>query len=292
MHTEPRGHNGRYSDQVMLMVTLVLSVCVLAACGGPSHSASNPQSRSTGTTAERRVSTAASQTVYVTMLGVQVVPIDVQTNRPQSPIYTTSAGLIAITSNGMTAYVGLGSQVTAIDLATKSVGTSITVPGNDLSALALSSDDKTLYVLSGDVHQESAEFVAVNLLTDKVELSAAVPGDPEAVVISPSGTAAYLADNQDAEVIPVNLSNFSLGTPIAISGNPYSLAITMIPQTTYVHESVLSHRVGFVLIERGDRQRVPRRCLSGIYIDCDDLARIALCPCRLSFNSARRFHEW
>ncbi len=198
MHTEPRGHNGRYSDQVMLMVTLVLSVCVLAACGGPSHSASNPQSRSTGTTAERRVSTAASQTVYVTMLGVQVVPIDVQTNRPQSPIYTTSAGLIAITSNGMTAYVGLGSQVTAIDLATKSVGTSITVPGNDLSALALSSDDKTLYVLSGDVHQESAEFVAVNLLTDKVELSAAVPGDPEAVVISPSGTAAYLADNQDA----------------------------------------------------------------------------------------------
>ena len=69
-------------------------------------------------------------------------------------------------------------------------------------------------------------------------------------------------------------------------------AITMIPKTTHVHESVLSHRVGFVLIERGDRQRVPRRCLSGIYIDCDDLARIALCPCRLSFNSARRFHEW
>jgi hypothetical protein len=33
-------------------------------------------------------------------------------------------------------------------------------------------------------------------------------------------------------------------------------AITMIPKTTHVHESVLSHRVGFVLIERGGLQVV------------------------------------
>jgi hypothetical protein len=33
-------------------------------------------------------------------------------------------------------------------------------------------------------------------------------------------------------------------------------AITMVPKTTHVHETMLNHRVGFVLIDRGGRQVV------------------------------------
>jgi DNA-binding beta-propeller fold protein YncE len=184
--------------------------------------------------------TPDGKTAYVVdaSLGA-IVPINLATNRPGTPVTLGSGTPVAvvISRDGKTAYVvavepqpGVDpadepGTVIAVNLATGRVGTPIAA-GTGLGAIAIAPDGGTAYV----VENYHGTVVRINLATGKLRTPVRTGTDLEAIAIAPDGRTAYVADDilgqGDGTVIPVNLATGRPGTPIKVGLEPAAIAIT------------------------------------------------------------------
>jgi YVTN family beta-propeller protein len=197
--------------------------------------------------------TPDGQYAYVANYGSDnVTPIRIATNTASPagawiPVGSEPDG-IAITPNGTTAYVANSGDgtVSKIALSTHQVVATISVGGSP-SAIAISPDGNTAYVTDNNPGYENV--VPINLTNNAVLPGIAIgtvvsnvptATDPVAIVISPDGHRAYVADRGSnivpGAVTPIDLttSPATTGTPVAVGNEPSGLAITPDASALYV----------------------------------------------------------
>jgi len=144
-----------------------------------------------------------------------VTPIAVATNTPGAPISVGDDPVgIAIAPDGKTAYVIRdgntlngdtitdNTYVTTITLATQTVGISFKA-GDDLHAIAITPDGKTVYVTNSG----SNSVTPITMATNTVGAVIGVGRSPWGVAIAPRGTSVYvsnLGSNSITWFIPAN----------------------------------------------------------------------------------------
>jgi DNA-binding beta-propeller fold protein YncE len=193
-----------------------------------------------------------------------VVPIDLTTNRPGTPMLTppgVSVTGIAVSSDGKVAYatmVKTGTNtgtVVPIDLKTNSFGPAIpTVLNAPPLAIAITPDGKTAYVIgavaaaNGRIITTAAAvavLAAVDVTTNTLMPRLSIPHQiPFSIAISPNGKTVFMTDVYGGFIIgqpggvvePIDLATNSLGAglPPPINTYPRAIAITPDGKTAYV----------------------------------------------------------
>ena len=132
-----------------------------------------------------------------------------------------------------TAYVGsfTSGSLTPINTATNATSSSIAT--NDPSALAITPDAKSAWI----VNREEGTVTPVTLSTGTVGSAIAVGIKPCAIAITPDGKTAYVVNFGSNNVTPVNLASGTAGAAIAVGSGPYSIAITPDGTKAYVTNS-------------------------------------------------------
>lgn len=152
---------------------------------------------------------------------------------------------VAVTPNGSTAWVvdKTGDEVWPVNLANSAVGTPVSV-GSSPEAIAINPAG-TLALVANTGNGSSSGTVSVIQLSSggggSVQQTIAVGNSfslPSAIAITPDGSTAYVADFGAGQVVPINLSNDQVGTPISVgngsASDPMALAITPNGKTLYV----------------------------------------------------------
>jgi len=183
-------------------------------------------------------------TAYVTNSGsANVTPITIATNTPQTPIAlpgTTFPEPIAITPNGLTAYVGdlsAGGQVFPITLATQIVGTPI--PANsDPTGIAITPDNQYAYVSCG-----AGGTIEVLNCTSNTHFATITPlasfGQPDGVAITTNGLYCWVAGSQGA-IDVITISSNTITATISIAPGDVLEGIGMTPDGLYAYVADLS----------------------------------------------------
>jgi DNA-binding beta-propeller fold protein YncE len=174
--------------------------------------------------------TTDGSTAYVVNDGDgTITPISLASDTAGDPI---SVGVdpiaIVISPNGSTAYVlggnGIGT-LTPITLAANPaqdvVGTAISAPGGGPKALAIAPDGTSAYVLGGTGAARISLPAGTALLTT-------FPASYTAAACSPDGTTALLGYTSGTSpiqgLVVMNVGTDAAGTPIALNGEPVSIA--------------------------------------------------------------------
>jgi DNA-binding beta-propeller fold protein YncE len=178
-------------------------------------------------------------------IGSTVVPIDLNSNTPSAPIpinlpaITVASGVtifsqgviaIAITPDAKTAYaltvteydtpspnvmgsdISYISALTPISLTTGHPLAPILITGPS-STFALSKDGQTAYLLT------DTGIIPIDLKTSKQSPSIGIATNQigtVAIAIAPDGKSAYVTDNWDRTLIPINLAGAKSGPPISL----------------------------------------------------------------------------
>lgn len=139
------------------------------------------------------VANAPTQTVYVaTSAGLRV--IDARTDTLAATIALTGVSNFVVNSTGTLAYALLAEgKVQVVDLTTRAPTRAMSLTGT-ATGIALSPDDKTLYVtLTGSTQQVTVFDTATGNLRANVDLAGAAPGfTPGSVAVSPAGDKAIV----------------------------------------------------------------------------------------------------
>jgi YVTN family beta-propeller protein len=126
-------------------------------------------------------------------------------------------------------YIGNGSNISAIDVATNTV--SFTLPTNATFAgattLAISPNRKTLYWASG-----ANVLDKISISKRKVTTSFATGNLPDTLAVSPNGTLIYVPNFLDGTVTVI--SNQKLLNPISVGGNPAEVVFNPNGQEAYL----------------------------------------------------------
>lgn len=203
-------------------------------------------------------SALAAPTAYVTNGAAGVVPVDLATGTPGTPI-TVGGGTerIVASPDGKTLYA-LGSspgQIAVIDAATRTVKSTITI-GTVPAGLAITPDGSKLYVTRQFSRQlipvdtatgatgpaittgngprgiavtpdgskvvvtnyNGSQVQIVSVATNAVLSTIPVPGNPQSVVITPDGKTAWALAETTQQLVPLDLASATAGTPIAVGG--------------------------------------------------------------------------
>jgi YVTN family beta-propeller protein len=179
-----------------------------------------------------------------------VTPIDLATGVTETPIPVgADPTSIAITPDGRTAYVtNYGSScpgsctVTPIDLSTDTAEQPITVD-NGANSVAVTPDGAMAFDV--DAASSTGNIYPIDVATNTAGTAIATNANPYAVAISPNGSTAYVSNPpvtsiEPSEVLPVNVTNDSVGSPITVGGtnsDASGLAITPDGTTLYVADS-------------------------------------------------------
>ena len=179
----------------------------------------------------------AEPTALVTGPGPNTItPIDTTTGTEGTPFAFDNyePGDIAISPNGTTAWVvGVSADaVTPVNLATETVGSSITV-GNDATNLAITPDGSTVYV----VNTGDNTVTPVDTATDTAGTAISVGSHPDAIAITPDGSTAYVANELDDTVTPIDIATNTAGSPIGAGPAPDGIAIAPDGSTAYVSDN-------------------------------------------------------
>ena len=151
----------------------------------------------------------ATNTVLVNMLGIA---------SPQG---------IAVSPDGAEVWINEGGNVRERNAATfTQIGTTIVLAGNP-NAIAMSPDGSKVVVSNGALGNAAIIDTATHAVVI-VPLPALPPAPgPFAVAISPDSSTAWIADNTNNLVYPINLATNVLGTGVAIlSGSPLDLQVS------------------------------------------------------------------
>jgi YVTN family beta-propeller protein len=185
--------------------------------------------------------TPDGKTAYVTNFGSPqadgntVTPINTATNTAGTPIRVgTGPQGIAITPNGKTAYVSdfRSNTVTPINTATNTAGTPIRLPRNPAVlggpvGIAITPDGKTAYVANYGAEGQHGDVPGtvspINTATNTAgtPIALGLGASPNAVVITPDGKTAYVANTGSNTVTPINTATNAAGTPIGVDHGPY-----------------------------------------------------------------------
>jgi len=170
--------------------------------------------------ASGRLPGAQSKTAYVTTGPVDnVVPISTATNTAGKPINVPSeALLIAITPDGRTAYVCVGTEPSTL--------VPINTAGKAINAgspwgVAITPDGRTVYAPTG-----SDTVVPVSTATNVPGKAIKVGNGPRAIAITPNGRTAYVANYGSASVTPINTATNTPSPAIRVGNMPDAIAIT------------------------------------------------------------------
>ena len=187
--------------------------------------------------------------IYLADSPGSIIPVSAATGKPGKAILVSGGttgdlaySKLTITPDGRTLFallIGLGAggvpQIVRVDLRTGKETGQFQVPGGAYD-FAPSSDDATLYVVSGD-----NTLIAVDAVTGRPERRIPVPANllagEGAMVLSPDGGTLYVTTtDQDAQagaVTPVSLRTGAPGRAVSVGWEPESLAITPDGRTLY-----------------------------------------------------------
>ena len=154
-----------------------------------------------------------------------VTPVDLGTWRAgksipvgQEPVAVT----VSVGPTGATAFVAdFGSnQVTPIDVSTLQAGSAIAVgPGPETVAVSAG------YVLVGNFSNSTMTLINASTLQPGAK-AAALPLNPTAMVVSPSGATAYVCGGAGMVPVTVNALGLDVGTAIALPDAAQGIALT------------------------------------------------------------------
>ena len=138
------------------------------------------------------------------------------------------AGLMAITPDGMRAYVtapasiAIYNRVFVIDTASNTVTATISVAAQP-AGIVITPDGAHAYVTSDFFNIVSVIDTASNTVTATIP----VQSNPEGIAITSDGARAYVANSFSNTVSVIDTTtNTALGTPITVGSLPVALAIT------------------------------------------------------------------
>jgi DNA-binding beta-propeller fold protein YncE len=176
-----------------------------------------------------------------------VTPVDTATGRAGRPVSVVQgdgdhANALVITPDGARAYVATSFTVVPVDLATRHAGRAIPLrnPAWVLTAMAITPDGKTVYVLTG-----GQDVVPINTRTNTAGRHIRVAGGATAIAVSPGGKTAYVGSVTGnvpglvSAVYPIIISAGKTAAPIKL-GRPSldsvvnSIAITPDGKAAYV----------------------------------------------------------
>jgi DNA-binding beta-propeller fold protein YncE len=149
---------------------------------------------------------------------------------PISP-YTSGGGFgsgIAFTPDGSKAYVSefVGQEVTPINVAARTPGTSISMSGQLASWVAISPDGNVAYVTlaNGTV---AVIDTATNIVRSGTGYPITVGNSPNEVAFTPNGKIAYVANSNSASVSPIDTTAVPpvAGTAVSVGNAPQGVAI-------------------------------------------------------------------
>lgn len=185
----------------------------------------------------RTAAPASTCTAYVVnAFSDSVTPIPTSTNRAGRPIPAGRLPIaIAVTPDGSRAYVvdeGSPGTVTPIRTASNRAGRPIRVGGTP-EGIVMTPDGATAYVVLANGH-----VVPIRTATDRpgapIGTSAAHPGGPYWLALTPDGRTLYVADEANDTVTPISTATGMAGQPIRVGRSPVAMAVTPNGKTLYV----------------------------------------------------------
>ncbi len=207
----------------------------------------------------------------------QVIPIDVASNTPGTPIDVGFGPFaVAVAPNGTRAYVtdSFANSITPIDLTTNTAlspipvgvlpqGIAITPDGTRAYVANLFSDDVSVIDLATStvvatiptgsspsgvavspdgahvyVTEGGGDTIPIDVATNTAG-PAIVGGAGAAIAITPDGTRAYTADDSSGASIPLSLAAGTAGAPIPVGGSPSDIAI--LPDGSHAYAPTLAN---------------------------------------------------
>jgi DNA-binding beta-propeller fold protein YncE len=238
MSLSARPESGQYDRRRTLselrlgwIAAAAVAALLAAGCGG----------------ASQRTSAASAATVLV--LGFQSVtqinavtqasdrPYAVQPSEGDSGNGLEQGVAFAKTPRGLTAYVVVNGGVVPIDLDTHTVGKLISIGTTQINAIAASPDGATVYVASGAHNPDDpGEITPVDTRVNGVGQPITVSMQPDSMAFAPNGKTAYVADDDNSEVTPINVATGRARRPIPaqMGGTTASIVFTPDGKTAYV----------------------------------------------------------
>ncbi len=165
---------------------------------------------------------------------------------PEGVAFSSTGSTAYVAQNANTAGTA---EVVPIDVATDTPGTPILNVGPHPFAIAVTPDGQTAYVTDSAGHGADNQVYPINLSTATAGAGFTVGssggGSSEdslpGIAITPDGGKAYVTDFTNGTVVPFALPAHTRGSPIALSGtSPYAIAITPDGDTAYVSDGSAS----------------------------------------------------
>jgi len=135
---------------------------------------------------------------------VHVVDLASRTVVTSIPVGTRPAR-IDVTPDGATAFVAnfVSADVSVIDIATRTVVDTIPIDGIDVWAVAVTTDDTTVFVISQDPTEPVGQVISVNVQSRAVINTLTAGNRPRGIAVTPSGRVAWIAQEHGNEVTVV-----------------------------------------------------------------------------------------
>jgi DNA-binding beta-propeller fold protein YncE len=159
----------------------------------------------------------------------------------------------AMTSHGLTAYVIVNGGVVPIDLATHTVGQLISIGMSPINAIAASPDGATVYVASGPQSENaSGEITPIDTQANQAGQPITVGMLPDSIAFAPDGKTAYVADNENGDVVPINVTTGTAGQAILMPAQGgTSASIVFTPDGTTAYLGIVGGQVTPIDVAKG-----------------------------------------
>jgi DNA-binding beta-propeller fold protein YncE len=161
------------------------------------------------------------------------IPIDIMTGQSNGSIYVGQQPVaIAINSEGTSAYVAnrASDTVTPVNLKDGKAGTPVRV-GKQPDAIAITPDGSLALVADFG----SAEVTLIRLNPSKISATAApIQVGPQPVAIAIARSLAYVVNQGNGTITPINLDTDEAESPITVGALPIAIAVAGKGSTAYV----------------------------------------------------------
>lgn len=162
--------------------------------------------------------------------GSTVTPIEVTDGGASGRVLPSiTVGLnpnwVAVAQDGATAYVANkgSSSITPIDVATRTAGAEIPVPGPPIQ-MEIAPDGKLAYIAIAGSSPEIDAVVPMDLTVTPGSVGPAIAltstSQPHWIAFTPDGATAYVVGNGNSTLTPVTVASGTPGTPIQVSTDP------------------------------------------------------------------------